>query len=278
MTLRTLTTLRTVVFAFTALAALPLAASAQTSFPMLNSVFPCGLERGKSVELTLSGLHNYHGAYRVLVQGTGVTAEVVPPAGGWPAADAKTGVVPTLNEVKLKVTAAPDAALGIREFRVATPRGVSTVGQLVIGDEPEALEKEPNNEQPQAQEVSVPATINGRIQQGEDVDLYRFKAAAGETITFSVICSRLEDKTHDLQEHADPMISVRDLSGRELAANDDYYRADPLLSHKFEKAGEYLVLIRDVRYTGNPHWVYRLNITKRPFVTAMLPLAARPGG
>src|SRR5947209_5158639 len=79
----------------------PLRTSAQTSFPMLNSLYPSGLQRGKSVEVTLSGLHNYNGAYRVLVQGSGVAGEVVVPKGGWPAPDPKTGVLPVLDEIKL---------------------------------------------------------------------------------------------------------------------------------------------------------------------------------
>lgn len=244
---------------------------------MLNSLFPNGVQRGQSAEVTLSGLHNYHGAYKVLIQGKGVTGEVLPPAGGWPAADAKTGAVPVLNEIKLKLTAAADAPVGVRELRVATPRGVSTVGQFVVGDEPEVVEKEPNNDLAQAQQVTLPVTVNGRIQQGEDVDVYKFKVTAGEVVTFSVLCARLEDKTHDLQDHADLMVTLKDGTGRELAANDDYYRADPLLSHKFDSAGEYSIEVRDVRYLGNPHWVYRLNITNRPYVTSFIPMGLSPG-
>jgi hypothetical protein len=254
-----------------------LRATAQTSYPFAYSIYPCGLQRGTTAEVTLSGLHNYNGAYKVLIEGKGVTGEVVVPKDGWPKPDAKTNVLPVQNEVKIKLTAANDAPLGAHEIRVATPRGVSSVAQIVIGDEPEVAEKEPNNDTPQAQEVSLPITINGRIQQGEDADTYKFKAAAGEVLTFSVLCNRLENKIHDLQDHADPMITLRDATGRELAANDDYYGPDPLLSYKFEKAGDYYLQLRDVRYLGNPYWVYRLNITRRPYVTSVLPMAARPG-
>jgi len=252
-------------------------AAGQTGYPFIYSLYPCGLQRGTSTEVTLSGLHNYHGAYKVLVEGKGVTGEVVVPTGGWPKADEKTKVIPAVNEIKLKITAAADAPVGVREVRVVTPRGVSSIGQLVIGDEPETLEKEPDNTIEQAQEIKVPTTINGRIQQGEDVDTYKLKAQAGEEITFAVACARLEDKIHDLQEHADPMITLRDSTGRELAANDDYYRADPLLHYRFEKAGDYFIQIRDVSYKGNPYWTYRLNITTRPFITAMLPMGGKPG-
>lgn len=151
------------------------------------------------------------------------------------------------------------------------------MGLIVIGDEPERLEKEPNNTLEQAEEVTFPLTLNGRIQQGEDIDTYKFKVKAGETITFSVLCARLEDKIHDLQTHADPLLTLRDATGRELASNDDYYRADPLLHYRFEKEGEYFLQIRDVNYAGDSRWTYRLTMTRGPFVTAFLPLAANPG-
>ncbi len=250
---------------------------AQTSYPFLYSLYPCGLRRGTTAEITLSGMHNYHSAYKVLIEGTGVTGEVVVPQGGWPGPDPKTKAVPVLNEIKLKITADKDSPLGPRELRVATPRGVSSVGVIVIGDEPEVLEKEPNNDLASAQQITPPVTVNGRIQQGEDVDCYRFKAEAGEELTFTVLCARLEDKIHDLQQHADPMLTLLDSTGRELAANDDYYRADPLLHYRFEKGGEYVIQVRDVTYAGNPHWTYRLTVTKRPYVTAVLPMAAPPG-
>jgi hypothetical protein len=267
-----------VAFLSALLSALPSAGLyAQTSYPFLHSLYPCGLQRGTTAEITLSGAHNYHGAYRVMIDGTGVTGEVIVPPNGWPPPDAKTGAIPAVNEIKLKVAAAPEAAPGVRELRVATPRGVSSVGLLAIDDEPEAVEKEPNNDIAQAQEVTLPVILNGRIQQGEDVDTFRFRAQAGEEVTFSVLCARLQDKIHDLQQHADPLITLRDATGREIDSSDDYYRADPLLHHKFEQAGDYYLQIRDVSYAGNPYWTYRLTITKRPFVTALLPLSAPPG-
>ena len=63
----------------------------------------------------------------------------------------------------------------------------------------------------------------------------------------------------------------------ETARNDDYYRADPMVNCTFAAAGTYEVELRDVGYQGNPNWVYRLNITSRPFVIAATPCAVRRG-
>jgi hypothetical protein len=125
--------------------------------------------------------------------------------------------------------------------------------------------------------VKVPVTINGRVEKAEDVDWYKFTAKAGEELSFHVIAARLEDKIHDLQEHVDPMLILTDSNGVELAAEDDYYFADPYFSYKFTKDGEYRAAIRDIRYKGNAAWTYRLTITRRPFVLNVFPAAVRPG-
>ena len=269
--------------------AVPTPLRAQTSFPMIGGVYPLGVQRGKTVDVTVyaggNGGANLYGAYKAFVEGAGVKADVIAPEKGWPAKPApdpkdpkKEWELPAVSEVKLRVTVAPDAPLGVRELRLGTARmGISSVGMLVVSDETQVMEAEPNNDVEHAQTVTLPCDINGRIQQGEDIDCYKFTVTAGQEVTFAVQCARLMDKIHDLQEHADPLIVLRDLKGVELARNDDYYRADPLLHYKFEKAGQYVIQIRDVNYSGNPFWIYRLNITSRPYVVAATPCAVRPG-
>jgi hypothetical protein len=251
---------------------------------MVTRVFPAGVQRGTTAEVTVSGSQNFAGAYRVLFEGEGLTTEIEPPkpepekpgkgTDGQKKADKKK---PSIDSMTFKLTAAAEAPVGVRELRVATPRGVSSLGLIVVGDEPEVQEAEPNDTPERAQPVTLPVTINGRIQEARDVDQYRFTARAGEQITFSVLAARLEDKIHDLQEHVDPLLVLRDSSGREIDRADDTYGADPLLIHRFDRDGEYRIEIRDVRYHGNPNWVYRLTLTRRPWVTALLPMAARPG-
>jgi hypothetical protein len=242
---------------------------------MLKQVFPAGLQRGTTAEVVVSGERSFAGAYKVLFEGEGLAAEIVPPPP--PKEGEAKKERPEVNQVTLKVTAAADAAVGVRELRVATPRGVSSIGVLVVGDEPEAAETEPNSITGTAQRVALPVTLNGRIGEAEDVDLFRFHARAGEQIAFSILAARLQDKIHDLQEHVDPLLTLRDATGREIARADDTYGADPLLLYRFQEEGEYLIEVRDVRYQGNAHWVYRLSLTRRPWVRAVLPLAAQRG-
>src|SRR3954471_15154563 len=110
--------------AFLALLLLPSAAVGQTSFPMVTHVTPVAVRRGTSAEVTVEcRTSSLAGAYKVLVEGTGVTAEVVG-AKEAPKFDPKAPPA-TATSCKLKVTVAADAALGVREFRIASVLGIS---------------------------------------------------------------------------------------------------------------------------------------------------------
>src|SRR5437879_12441391 len=91
---------------------------AQTSYPMLTHTYPAGLQRGTTAEVTVSGTNNFAGAYRVLFQGEGLKAEILPQQ--VPAPDPRTpNAKPVVNTVVMKVTAAADAAGGVRDVHTA---------------------------------------------------------------------------------------------------------------------------------------------------------------
>lgn len=245
----------------------PGSAFGQTAYPMLMSARPIAAQRGTTTEVTLRSRYSMYGAYRVLVSGSGVQGQVVPHA---VAADQK---VPNLTNLKVRLTVAKDAPTGVRDIRVATPRGVSTVGQFVVVNDPIAIEKsKDNNAFEKAEAIPIPATVCGAIERAEDVDYFRFHAEAGESLCFHVRCMRLQDRIHDLQQHADPLITLRAANGATLATADNSFFADPLLAHRFEAAGDYVLEIRDVRYQGNAYWEYCIEVTDQPLVTAVHPL------
>jgi hypothetical protein len=245
----------------------------QTSYPMITHVTPVAVQRGQTTEVTVEGQMNFHGVYQAVFEGPGISAEIV----GKPAVKPAAGPLPLMRSVKLKLIVAADAPLGVREFRVASPLGLSSVGQLVICDSPVSQESGDNNTRETANPLKVPGVMCGRIEAAEDVDFFRFHAEAGQTFTFEVLCARIQDKIHDLQKHADPMLTLYDAEGRELAANDDFYFADPLISYTFSKAGDYFIQIRDAKYDGDPRWVYALLVTDRPHATHLYPMAGNPG-
>jgi hypothetical protein len=244
---------------------LPTLASAQVSYPMISHTHPVAVQRGKTAAVTVSGTQNFAGTTQALFQGDGLKAKVQPEKGG------------TARAVRMEVTADEKAMPGVRDFRVAGSIGLSSVGQLVISEHSVVEEKAKNDTRETAQPVPVPCTVAGKIEAAEDVDFYRFKAKAGQTVTFEVYCARIQDRIHDLQKHADPIVTVYDSAGRELAANDDFYFADPLVSYTFKADGEYFVQVRDSKYDGDPRWVYALLINDGPHPTHLFPPAAQAG-
>lgn len=244
---------------------------AQTSYPMLMSAEPVAAQVGGTSEHTVKSRYTMEGAYQVLVSGTGVTGEVVPPEAAKD--DAKKDEKPKpLQEMKVRFKVDAGATTGVRDFRIATPNGVSTVGQLAIVMDKVITESDDNNNAEKAQVVELPATLCGRIEKAEDVDYFKFHVEAGKTLSFHVRCMRLQDRIHDLQQHADPIIAIRNASGSTVAASDNVFFGDPLISHTFDSAGDYFFEIRDVRYQGNQYWGYSVEISERPLVTTVYPL------
>jgi hypothetical protein len=248
--------------------------AAQTAYPMLMSVKPVAVQVGKSAELTISSRYTMAGAYQVLISGEGVLGEVLP-SEAKPTDPAKKA---TMEKTKIKVTASDKALPGVRDVRLATPQGVSTVGQLVIVRDPVVVETGANDKPEQAQLIELPSAICGTIEKNEDVDYYKFHAEAGQPFVFRVRCARLEDRIHDLQTHADPIVTLRTATGATLATSDNNeYYADPVLAYRFEQAGDYLLEIRDVRYQGNAYWEYCIEANSRPLIECVFPLAATAG-
>jgi hypothetical protein len=252
------------------LALLP-TANAQTGYPMLMSLNPVAVQAGDSGEVEFNTRYSMFGATQVLISGNGVKGEVLHP-------EIKQGEKPpSLTKLKVKFTVDPNALLGVRDVKLMTPQGVSTVGQLVVVRDPVFKEKESNNTKEQAQLVKLPATICGAIGTLEDVDYFKFSAKAGSSLSFHMRAARLQDRIHDLQRHVDPMITLRHANGSTIAACDNYFFGDPFLSHKFTHDGDYLLEIRDVRYSGNVYWQYSVEVTDQPFVENVYPLGITIG-
>ncbi|MDE2125569.1 MAG: hypothetical protein KGJ62_03185 [Armatimonadetes bacterium] len=269
----------------TAWAATPPAA-AQTAFPMIWSANPVGVARGATQLVTVDaggseggGGVNLWGAYTVLFNDPGVTATIVPPAGGWPKPPAAhPDQLPVVSSIQMRVTAAKSAWPGMHEFRIGTPHnGISTVGVLIIGDLPDVLSLPTNQDAAHPQRIPVPCAVDGVLSPAESTHHFVFHAEAGQELVFHVECAELEDKIHDLNVHADPLLQLHNAAGDEIAENDDYYGADSLLAWHCAAAGDYTLWLRDVSFGGNPHWPYRLTVSDGPYVTAMDPCAAPPG-
>lgn len=246
-------------------------ASAQISYPMIMSLSPNSAQIGQTAELTVKSRYDLSGTRRIWVSGTGVTAEPIHP-------ELKEGEErKSTTSLKIKVTVAADASPGVREYRLATDNGASTIGQLVLVRDPVVVETKDNNTREQATAAALPSTFCGAIEKNEDIDYFKFAVEAGQTVCFHIRSQRLQDKIHDLQQHIDPIVFLRNASGSTIASSDNHFYGDPFLCHTFKQAGEYFLEIRDVRYTGNQYWEYCVEANSRPFVSNVYPLGVTAG-
>jgi hypothetical protein len=254
------------------------------SYPMLMGINPVAIQLGTSADLVVQSRYSMDDSYRVLVSGSGVTGEIIEarskpvarPNGKRPAAKrAKRG--PGVAALPVRFHAASDALPGIRDVRLAGPYGVSTVGQLLVVQDPVIAESRDNDTPEKAQLIKLPAAVCGAIESIEDRDYYKFHVEAGQSLVFRVRGMLLENRIHDLQNHLDPIITLRSATGATIAVGDNDISGDPLLSQRFERAGDYTLEIRDVRYKGDRDWVYCVEMNDRPFVRTVYPLGVAAG-
>ncbi len=148
-------------------------------------------------------------------------------------------------------------------FDLTLPNCVNRL-RLPVGENPELLETEPNDVIAQAATVSVPATINGRLNGPRDVDLFAFMAKKGEKIAIDV-------DSADLQFPTDGVLAVLSDAGKSLVEVDDVKTSrDPSIRFTAPADGRYFVSLRDRSSGGGEDSVYRLHLSTalRPQVTA----------
>ena len=241
-------------------AALAASLQAQTSFPQITHVFPAVVQKGATAEVSLfCEASTPANPIAVLFEGKGITAKPLVAKG---------------NSLKFQVTVAADAVAGLREFRLAAGSGASTVGQILVSDFPVVAEQtNPHIDFSSSQAIKLNSVVSGLLSAREQVDAYKFTAQAGQTLAFSVTSHCFFFKKHSQFLPIDPLISLYDATGREIAANDDFHFADPSLIYKFTSPGDYLVVVRDVDYQASAIMPYNLTLTAGPLVNWAYPLA-----
>lgn len=245
----------------------------QTPYPQVTHAFPPAVSLGKTAEIEVfAALGNVASARQVVFQGGGLRAEVVPPS---------DKARPRPGLARLRVTADPGTTVGPREFRLVTSEGVSTVGQLLVVDQPVVMESpgaHPTHEK--AHPLRVGTVTCGQIAAREEVDAYKVDLKAGQEVTFAVTSFRFFFKRHSQVPPIDPVLALLDSSGRELAGADDVALADPILRFQCPGDGTYTLLVRDVDYSGSANAPYILEAREGPWARvawpAAVPLSATP--
>jgi hypothetical protein len=236
---------------------LALASAASAAPPVVHELFPAGGRRGTTVDAVFGGA-DLGGAVTVVGTFPGTVGI---------RRDAK----PSASSLPVRFVVPPDARSGEYEVRVVTAAGVSAPRIFVVGDLPEVLETEPNNTPSAAQVIALPAVINGRAG-GEDIDCFAVSLKAGQRIG-------LDCAARGLTSGIEPVVTVRDGAGRELACNEDTPAGSRNVRFGFTapRDGRFVVEVRESTFKGAGAAVYRLRLGEFPAASVVFPAGGRRG-
>jgi hypothetical protein len=159
------------------------------------------------------------------------------------------------SEVDIELDVPKDFPPGVVEVTLVGPDGPGSPLKLTI-DQRGTGEKEPNNGFDQAQELTVPATVDGTIHRGQDVDVFKFAGKAGEKF-------RLAVRAATLGSPADLALTLYDADRRVLDSCDDFEGSpDPVLTVTLPRDGVYYLSVMESHDLGGVQYGYRLNFTK----------------
>ena len=245
--------------------------------PRLFSAIPSGGKAGTTFEVTFTGL-DIEEPDALFFSQPGIKAEPIhepapaPPPMPQPAAKGRGKKQrPKPIVTRFKVTIAPDTPVGIHDVRLVNKWGVSNPRAFVVGDQTEVVEKEPNNDVPQAQRVEMNTTVNGTIAAPTDVDYFVFSGRKGQRVVVSCLASSIDSRLQAALE-------LYDSAGRQLAFNRHYQNNDALVDSTLPADGDYYVRLYEFTHAlGSPEHFYRLSITTAPWIDAIHPAVVEPG-
>jgi hypothetical protein len=229
---------------------------ARNDLPAVTRIMPCGVQPGKTVEVTVTG-ERLEGLNAVLG-----------PIG------VRLGKVLAVEEkqARFELEVAPDAMPGVYPFHLLAKAGLSNPRFLRIDEFPPLSETEDNDSPPAANAISAPVGVNA-VLTAADVDYYRFEVDAGQTLVFDVEANRIGSALQ-------PVLTLYDSAGRSLArtatAAHDIV-PDVRLTHTFASPGNYYLRVNDLVYAGGEFAVYHLRVGSIAYATSMFPLGGRRG-
>jgi hypothetical protein len=181
------------------------------------------------------------------------------------------GNQPAVGTARFKVRIPEDLPVGQYDIRFSSKAGISNPRAFIVGDLPEVVEKEPNNDVAEAQGIALDSTVHGAITTPTDVDYFRFAGKKGQRVVVSCLTSSIDSKlTAGLE--------LYDTAGKLLASNHHYRDGDALLDCTLPDAGDYLVRVHSFAYLqGTFEYFYRLTISTAPWIDAIFPAVVEPG-
>ena len=179
----------------TALAA-PSCMGQAASEPEAASVFPIGGQQGTALEAEIRG-RGLGRAYAVWFEGEGLEARIqrieaieLEEEDHYKENSAEAEERSQGQRILLEVEIDPAAKIGPHSLRVISESGVSNSLIFLVHSDPVILEAAtPHNTPAEAQQVVLPAVVNGKIGKERELDYYGFDALKGQALAFEIFAS-----------------------------------------------------------------------------------------
>jgi WD40 repeat protein len=226
---------------------------APSADPAISGISPRGIERGRMIEVQLSGknLPAFVSAKcadnRVRVFTGTATATAVPLAVATPASLPR-------GDYEIVASGADGKILGRTTLRVEDIAVFDLAGEVT------------NHPL-----TALPSNVWGTLAKAGESDRYEFKAAPGQTLIFDCRAKGIGSK-------ADVILTLTDAAGSVMATNKNYDGSgDPFIAWKFTAAGRHAIVVADAQMDGGPGYFYSLTVGELPFVVGAFPLSVAQG-
>lgn len=236
-------------------------AVAQLPTAQLNTVFPLGGRPGATIDATIGG-KDLDPPSRLWFSHPGMSgkAKETPPNEFLP---------PRPSPNQFTVSIAADVPPGIYDVRVVGKYGASNPKAFVVATQPDALEKEPNNDAATATPLPLDSVVYGTAD-GENFDVFKLALKANQRVVLDCQAYRLDTKLNGT-------LVLLDAAGNELARARDSVRRDPVIDFTAPADGDYFVKLHDHTYRGGEEFAYRLVATTGPVVDFAFPPCGESG-
>jgi len=255
--------------------------SAQLPTAQFEQVFPAGGATDSTFDVTLVGKNlDETGALRFSHPGISARQKLTDPS--------PFDSQPQPIENTFTVSIAANVPIGRYEVRTYGKYGLSNPRAFLVGSTQETLETEPNGESglPEwietdqadgppvrtnpANELTLPAVVNGRADAAADVDWFRFEGTAGTRVLLNAFTKRIDSKI-------DLAIVLYDATGQILSESRAGATGDPLIEAQLPADGTYFIKLHDSLFRNGTGFTYRLSIGSQPHLDFVFPPAGQAG-
>ena len=243
--------------------------------PEIVSIFPAGSGQGARLEVGIEGT-GLEGVYAVWFETEGLSGSVgnVEPielsevAGAGPRKELEK--FPG-HRVSLSLEVDDTAKAGRYRLRLVTPRGVSNALAFLVHSEPVLIEAaSPNGKPADAQHVTLPVVISGKIDEEGEVDFYSFEVRENQELRFEAFTRTGQDPNFRTGNGFDARLTLYEsgeswFDPNRLHRLANSYHPAPLqtlttLGYRFPKPGRYLLRIGAFLGIIGPGYSYQLLI------------------